>query len=192
MRLFLKKAGPSRVLFAQAGAALVLAGLIGGCGDNYRPVVTPIGTNGPPGQPTSYAIAVSNTGTNSAGVVTIIDYSGDSIMTEAPIGPGPRVFTIDEIGSTGYTINSDGTMSNFAITTTLQQKNVSESTLPPTARPVNLLTPINGLWATDLDGDVVDLFSGSPQAFKLAIPVATAGSPATMPVMIAGAPTSAG
>ena len=192
MRLFPMKSCPARVLFAQAGAALALAALIGGCGNNYRPVVTPIGTNGPPAQATSYAIVVSTTGSSSPGEVTIIDYSGDSIMTEAPIGPGPRVFTIDEVGATGYTINSDGTLSNFALTTSLQAKNVSESTLPPTAQPVNLLSPSSGLWATDLNGDVVDLFNGSPAAFKLAIPAATAGSPATMPVLVAGAGTSAG
>ncbi len=108
-------------------------------------------------------------------------------MTEAPIGPGPRVFTVDSAGATGYTVNSDGTLSNFAISTNLQAKNVSESTLPPTAQPVNLMSPSTGLWATDLNGDVVDLFNGSPQAFKLAIPVATSGSPATMPVFVAGA-----
>jgi DNA-binding beta-propeller fold protein YncE len=125
-------------------------------------------------------------------VVTIIDYSGDSILTEAQIGPGPRVFTLDEIGSTGYTVNSDGTLSNFVVSPSLQTKNVSESTLPPTAQPVNLMSPSNGLWATDLNGDVVDLFAGSPQAFKLAIPVATSGSPATMPVFIAGSPSTAG
>ncbi len=192
MRLFPMKSCPARVFFAQAGAALALAALIGGCGDNYRPVVTPIGTSGPPAQVTSYAIAVSTTGSSTPGVVTIIDYSGDSIMTEASIGPGPRVFTVDEIGSTGYTINSDGTLSDFAINTNLQAKNVAESTLPPTAQPVNLLSPSTGLWATDLNGDVVDLFNGSPQAFKLAIPVATTGSPATSPVLVAGPGSSGG
>jgi len=192
MRLYPMKSCPARVLFAQAGAALALAALIGGCGNNYRPVVTPIGTNGPPAQATSYAVVVSTTGTSTPGVVTIIDYSGDSIMTEAPIGPGPKLFTVDEIGSTGYTINSDGTLSNFAITTTLQAKNVSESTLPPTAQPVNVMSPSNGLWTSDLNADVVDLFNGSPQAFKLAIPVATAGSPATMPVLVAGPGTNGG
>ncbi len=186
MRLFPMKLCPARVLLAQAGAALAFAALLGGCGDNYRPVVTPIPTNGPAAQPTSYAIVVSTTGALTPGVVTIIDYSGDSILTEAPIGPGPKVFTLDEIGATGYTVNSDGTLSNFAITTSLQAKNVSESTLPPTAQPVNLMAPSSGLWAADLNGDVVDLFSGSPQAFKLAIPVATSASPATMPVFIAG------
>ena len=116
------KSGQARVLFAEAGAALVIAVLIGGCGDNYRPVVTPVNTSGPAAQPTSYAVVVSAPSPTSPGVVTIIDYSGDSVMTETPIGPGPKVFTLDELGATGYTLNSDGTLSNFAITTSLQAK----------------------------------------------------------------------
>ncbi len=124
MRLFTMKSCPARVLFAQAGAALAVAALLGGCGDNYRPVVTPIGTNGPPAQASSYTLVVSSTGSTTPGVVTIIDYSGDSILNETPIGPGPKVFTIDASGSTGYTVNSDGTLSNFSISTSLQAKNV--------------------------------------------------------------------
>jgi DNA-binding beta-propeller fold protein YncE len=188
MRLFSSKAGQVRAIFIEACAALAIAVLIGGCGDNYRPVVTPVNTSGPAAQPTSYAIVVSAPSPTTPGVVTIIDYSGDAIMTETPIGPGPRVFTVDELGATGYTLNSDGTLSNFAITTTLQQKDIAESTLPTTAQVVNLFTPASGMWATDLNGNVVDSFKGSPQAFDLAIPVATAGSPATLPVFIAGSP----
>ena len=123
MRLFPRKSGRARVIFAEACAALAIAVLIGGCGDNYRPVVTPINTSGPAAQPTSYAVVVSAPSPTAPGVVTIIDYSGDSIMTETPIGPGPRVFSMDELGATGYTLNSDGTLSNFAITTSLQPKN---------------------------------------------------------------------
>jgi DNA-binding beta-propeller fold protein YncE len=193
MRLFFMNVRQARVLFAQIGAALAIAVFVAGCGDNYRPVVTPVPTSGPPAQPTSYLAVVSTTGATTAGVVTFIDYSGDSILTEAPIGPGPRVFTIDEVGATGYTINSDGTLSNFAITTSLQQKNVSESTLPTTAVPVNLMAPSSGLWATDLNDNVVDLFSGSPEAFKLAIPVSgTATNPSSMPVLVTGSPTLTG
>jgi DNA-binding beta-propeller fold protein YncE len=125
-------------------------------------------------------------------VVTLVDYSGDSILTEATIGPGPTAFTLDELGATGYTIDSDGTLSNFSITTSLQTKNVSFSTLSPTSQIVNLMPPSSGLWATDLNGDVVDIFNGSPQAFKLAIPVATSVSPATMPMFIAGSPSLSG
>lgn len=201
MRLFPMKSCPARVPFAQAGAAralaaLAIAVLIGGCGDNYRPVVTPIGTNGPPAQPTSYTIVASTTGSQTPGVVTIIDYAGDSILNETPIGPGPLVFTLDGTGSTGYTVNSDGTLSNFGISPNLQAKNVAESTLPQfqglPAQPVNLFSPTSGLWVTDLNGDFVDLFSGSPQAFKLQIPVATSVSAATMPVFVAGSPNNSG
>jgi DNA-binding beta-propeller fold protein YncE len=186
-------ASRARAAFAQIGvtvAAVALSALIGGCGDNYRPVVTPVNTNGPAPQPTSYTVVVSTTGSSSPGVVTIIDYSGDSVMTEASIGPGPTAFTLDELGATGYTINSNGTLSNFSITTSLQTKNVLTSTLPPTAQPVNLMPPSSGLWATDLNGNVVDQFTGSPEAFQRAIPVTgTVTNPNTLPMFIAGSPT---
>ena len=192
MRLFPMIPGPVRALLAEAGGALAIAIVLAGCGDNYRPTITPVPSPGPPAQPTSYAVVVSSTGASEDGVVTIIDYSGDSIMVEATIGPGPTAFTLDELGGTGYTVNSDGTLSNFAITTSLQTKNVSFSTLSPTSQLVNLMAPSSGLWITDLNGDVVDLFQGSPQAFKLAIPVATSSSAATMPMFIAGSPTLTG
>ncbi len=179
------KKGRLRTLLAQAGAALLVSALIAGCGNNYRPVVTPITPSGPAAQPTSYAVVVSTTGATTPGVATIIDYSGDTVMAIAPIGPGPIAFTIDEVGANGYTVNSDGTLTNFPITTSLQAKNITVSTLPSTAVPVNLMAPSTGLWAADLTGNVADLFTGSPEAFKLAIPIAT------MPVYVAGAPTAA-
>jgi DNA-binding beta-propeller fold protein YncE len=175
-----------RGFLAQAGGALAIAVLVAGCGDNYRPTVTPVGTSGPASQPTSYVVAVSSTGAAANGIVTIIDYSGDSIMTEATIGPGPTAFTLDELGGTGYTVNSDHTISNFSITTSLQTKNVTSSTLSPSANIVNLMPPSSGLWATDLNGNVVDLFSGSPEGFQKAIPVASSGYSPTLPVYIAG------
>jgi YVTN family beta-propeller protein len=103
----------------------------------------------------------------------------------APIGNGPVAFTIDQVGANGYTINSDGTLSNFPISSTLQAKQVEYSTLPSTADPVNLFSPTSGLYAADLSGSLVDVFTGFPQAFKLSIPV----SPS--PVMMIG-PSSLG
>ncbi len=180
------KRGRLRTLLAQAGAAVAVSALIAGCGNNYRPVVTPITPSGPAAQPSSYAIVVSTTGATTPGVATIIDYSGDTVMAIAPIGPGPIAFTIDEVGANGYTVNSDGTLTNFPISTTLQAKNVTVSTLPSTSVPVNLMAPSTGLWAADLTGNVADVFTGSPQTFKLAVPVAT------MPVYVTGAPTVTG
>jgi DNA-binding beta-propeller fold protein YncE len=186
MRLFPMIPGRARVRLVQAGAALTAAALIAGCGNSYRPVVTPINPSGPAAQPTSYAVVVSAPAPTSAGIVTIIDYSGDTVMAIAPIGPGPRAFVMDQLGATGYTLDSDGTLANFPITTSLQAKNVVYSTLSSSAKPVNLLAPTSGMWAADLDGNAVDVFTGSPQAFKLAVPVAPT------PVTVVGSPNLSG
>jgi len=190
MKLFSMNSLRAVVRFAFTGGALSV--LVTGCGNNYRPVINPITSSGPPPQPTSYAAVVSAPSPTAPGILTMIDYAGDTILNETPIGPGPRMFTIDAFGNNGYTINSDGTLSNFAIIPSLQAKSVSTSTLPPSAQLVNLTSPPTGLWATDLSGDVIDVFFGIPQAFKLAVPVATAGNPATLPVMVTGAPALIG
>ncbi len=156
-----------------AGAVLGVALLLAGCGDQVRAVITPVGTTGPAAQPAAYAIVVSATTPTSPGVATIIDYSGDSVMAEAPIGPGPILFTLDSVGANGYTLNRDGTITNFPVSTQLQAKNVLYTTVPTSARITNLTAFTAGLWAADLNGNVADSFSGSPQAFKIAIPVAS-------------------
>lgn len=177
-------------------AAIGVSALIGGCGNNYRPAIIPVGTNGPAAQVSSYAVVVSTTGTSTDGIVTIIDYSGDSVMDEVQIGPGPTAFTLDEPGVTGYTINSDGSVTNFSISTFLQAKNLGNSTLPSTAQIVNLMPPSAGLWAADLNsgnGDVVDIFSGSPEGYLRSIQVTgTASSSNTMSMFVAGSPTTSG
>jgi DNA-binding beta-propeller fold protein YncE len=188
MRLFSMNLGQTRTRLVQAGAALAAGALIAGCGSTYRPVVTPITPSGPAAQPSSFAVVVSAPSTTTPGIATVIDYSGDSVLALAPIGNGPVTFTIDEVGGNGYTINSDGTLSNFPISSTLQAKQVEYTTLPSTANPVNLFSPSSGMYAADLFGDVADVFSGFPQAFKLAIPVP---APSTAPVTIIG-PASVG
>ena len=186
MRLFSMSSDRARVRLVQAGAVLVAVALVVGCGNAYRPVVTPVNPSGPASQPTSYAVVVSAPSPTTAGIATIIDYSGDTVMAVAPIGPGPSNFVMDELGATGYTVDSDGTLTNFPITTSLQAKNVTYSTLSAAAQPVNLMAPSAGLWSADLDGDVADVFTSSPEAFKLAVPVAPT------PVTIIGSPTLQG
>ncbi|HUV71061.1 MAG TPA: hypothetical protein VMW15_15485 [Terracidiphilus sp.] len=186
MRFFFMISGPARVRLVQASAVLAAAALVAGCGNAYRPVVTPINPSGPSAQVTSYAIVVSAPSPTAAGVVTIVDYAGDSVMAIAPVGPGPRNFVLDAIGATGYTLGSDGTLANFPITTTLQAKNVTYSTLSSAAQPLNFMAPTAGFWASDLNGNVVDVFTGSPQAYKLSIPVAPT------PITVVGSPSPAG
>ncbi len=167
------KSGQARMRLVHSGAALVAAALVAGCGTAYRPVVTPVTPSGPAAQPSSYAVVVSSPSPTSPGIATVIDYSGDSVLALAPIGVGPLTFTMDELGATGYTYNSDGTLSIFPISSSLQAKQVSYTTLPSTAAPVNLFSPSAGLYAADLTGSNVDVFSGALQTFKLALPVST-------------------
>jgi len=87
---------------------------------------------------------------------------------------------MDELGANGYTINSDNTLTNFPISSQLQEKQILFTTLPPNAEPVNLFSPSSGLWAADLYKNYADIFSGGPEAFKLSVPVAPT------PVLIAG------
>jgi len=184
MRLYPMNLGQARMRLVQGSAALAAVFLIAGCGSTYRPVVSPVTPSGPAAQPESFAVVVSAPSPSTPGIATIIDYAGDSVLALAPIGNGPETFTIDELGANGYTINSDGTLSNFPISTTLQAKQVEYSTLPSIASPVNLFSPSSGMYISDLNGNATDVFTGFPQAFKLAIPVQPA------PTMVVGPSTN--
>jgi DNA-binding beta-propeller fold protein YncE len=181
MSLFPMDSSQARVRLVQVGVAVVAAALIAGCGSAYRPVVTPINPNGPAAQPQSLVVVVSSSSTTSPGIATVIDYAGDVIMAQAPIGPGPVAFTLDGSGTSAYTVNSDHTLTNFPISTSLQEKQITFSTLPTTSQVVGLFSPTAGLWVADLDQNVADVLTGSPEAFKLAIPVAST------PIAIIGA-----
>src|SRR6185437_9320733 len=117
MSLFSNVLGQSPARLVQASIALAAAAFFAGCGNSYRPVITPINPTGPAAQPISYAVVVSSPAVNAAGIVTVLDYSGDSILTQAPIGPNPFAFTLDANGANGFTVNSDHTLTNFQVST---------------------------------------------------------------------------
>ncbi len=193
----------TRLRLVQAGAAFAAAALVAGCGNNYRPVITPSNPSGPSSQPLSYAVVVSapvsSTGVAVPGIATVIDYSGDTIMAWAAIGPGPSTLALNYLGFSAFTLNSDGTLTNFPVSSSLQEKQIAYTTVPGTADPVNLFIATTGLWAADLcsfdptaaqctwDTDPLtenfsgaDLFVGSPETFLKSVPL-----PPT-PVAIAG------
>ncbi len=184
MSLSSSRTGQARARLVQGGAvlagALVAGVLVNGCGAGYRPVVSPINPSGPAAQPQAFVGIVSSSSPTAPGILTVVDYSGDTIMASAPIGPGPRSFTLDETGSNGYTINGDGTLTNFQVSSSFQAKNIQFTTLPTTANAVNVFSPSAGLWVSDLTGNVIDVLAGFPGTFKLAVPVATT------PVMVIG------
>jgi YVTN family beta-propeller protein len=165
------------VLIAAFGTIVALSG----CGSNLRPTTTPILGTGPPAQPTALAFVISAPSPTAQGIGTVIDYSGDTVMATAPIGPGPVTFAINAAGTEAWTLNVDGTVSNIPVSTQLQNKNVYFSTLNqlPTTGPfagqnpvVGLFDGAVGLFALDNNTNEVDVLNGFPAAaFKLVIPV---------------------
>ena len=189
----------TRLRLVQAGAALAAAALVAGCGNHLPAVITPSNPSGPSSQPQSYAVVVSAPSSSTPGVATIIDYSGDSIMAEADIGPGPTTLALNYLGFSAFTLNSDGTLTNFPVSASLQEKQIAYTTVPSTAEPVNLFIASTGLWAADLcafdptsagcawdtnpltqDFSGADVFVSSPETFLKSIPL-----PPT-PVTLAG------
>jgi YVTN family beta-propeller protein len=190
---FTRASLPQRSLSLTAAIGLLAA--LTGCGSNLRPTTTPIVGTGPAPQPASFAFIVSTppiTATSiPQGVGTVVDYSGDTVMATAPIGPGPVTFTLNSGGSQAWTLNADGTVSNIPVTTNLQAKQVFYSTLNPIPDPgtsptnpqgldpvVALFGGSLGLYALDVNANNVDVLTGSPDAFKLVVPVDQ--SPVTM------------
>lgn len=156
------------------GAAIAAVAVLAGCGSTFRPVVIPQPVTPPPAQPQSFAVVVSTTGLATPGIATIIDYSGDTVLAQSPIGPNPLSFTEDANGTYGYMVNDDLTLTNFQVTKNLQAKNLGYSTLPSsnTAIYAGMFSPSNGLWVADAGNGVIDVLTGAPETYKLSIPVA--------------------
>jgi DNA-binding beta-propeller fold protein YncE len=133
--------GARRLLsFLAAGAGCFA---LAGCGSQYRPVVSSINPVGPAAQPTKYAVAISVPSATAPGLVTLVDVSGDTILDTTALGVNPYYLVLDTGGTTGYTLNGDGTLTSFPLSTSLIASNVAETTLLPatngtTELPVSL------------------------------------------------------
>src|SRR5581483_10890984 len=90
------------------GCAAALSVLVAGCGNQYRPVVSAINPVGPAGQPAKYAVAISSPSASSPGLLTFVDFSGDTVLTTPQILSNPNYLALAPGGSQGYVINSAG------------------------------------------------------------------------------------
>jgi YVTN family beta-propeller protein len=151
-----------------AGGA-VLLGAVAGCGNMNRPVINPVRPTGPSPAPTAYVVAITQPTGAQAGIATVLDFSGDTVLAQATIGDFPLDFTLDSAGATAYTIDRDGSLSDIPISTSLQTKNVATSTLTPTAIPINTITGSGVLYVVDQASDQLDVLSGTPPGLKQAI-----------------------
>ncbi len=172
---------------AAAGLAACL-GMIAGCGNTYRPVLATIGTVGPAGQPTKYAVAISTPTPpgnpcplagqpTSNGLLTMVDFSGDTVLVTAKLGVNPYYLALSRQGTTGYTLNCDKTLNSFDISTSLIASQVLESTLPPGANPVSLFPTSNATYVSDPGVNAIDELTSTPPALKQELPIASGYSP---------------
>jgi YVTN family beta-propeller protein len=116
-----------------------LLGFVAGCGNNYRPVVSAINPVGPAGQPNKYAVVISNPSSTAPGLVTFVDFSGDTVVITANIGVNPYylVLSSSNPATTGYTLNSDGTLTSFSISNQLLASDILQTTLLPGGKDCN-------------------------------------------------------
>ena len=168
-----------------------------GCGNQYRPVITPIQPTGPASLPSAYVSVISQPGTSTAGatgpcagntystpsIISLVDFSGDSIVAQADAGYGPLTFSLESGGANIYAPNCDGSLTTaVATTTSLQTKNVQTSTLGLGADSyaTNTLLAGSNLYVTQTGPNeltcpatnCVAQFAGSPEGLKQEIPVA--------------------
>jgi DNA-binding beta-propeller fold protein YncE len=166
-----RAARAGRAVAAAAGLA-VFAGAMAGCGNTYRPVVSAINPVGPAGQPQKYAVAVSSPSPTANGLVTLVDFSGDTVLVTATVGVNPYYFILNGSGTTGYTLNSDKTVNSFDVSPQLITSEVLSTTLLPGANPVSLFAGAASTYIPDLNLSQIDQLTGTPPALKQSLPVA--------------------
>jgi DNA-binding beta-propeller fold protein YncE len=155
-----------------AGAGLTIVGALAGCGNTYRPVVSAINPVGPAGQPQKYVLAISSPSPTSNGLLTMVDFSGDTVLVNATLGVNPYYFAISTSGTTGYTLNSDKTVNSFDISPSLISSQVLETTLLPGSNSVSVFANSNTTYIPDPGLSSVDQLTGTPPALKQELPVA--------------------
>lgn len=171
-----------------------------GCGNTYRPVVTSISPVGPAGQPTKYAVAISSASPTANGLVTLVDFSGDTILNTTLIGLNPYFFQLSN-ASTGVTLNSDGTLTSFNISPSLLASQVLQSTLLPGSNPVSI-TPAGAsqLYIAEAGRNATAQLAGLPPAIVQELPtgagsiytVGNSGAPRIFSLVVGSSPTSNG
>ncbi|HEX4154583.1 MAG TPA: YncE family protein [Acidobacteriaceae bacterium] len=126
-----------------SGSVLAVSLLALGCGNQYRPVVSAINPVGPAGQPAKYAIAISNPGPTLPGLLTFVDFAGDTVLTTPQILSNPSYLALSPVtgeATTGFVINSAGSFNEFpdGSPASLISSDIVQSTLSAGATPVSI------------------------------------------------------
>jgi len=120
------------------------------------------------------------------GSVTMVDFSGDTILVQAPMGLDPYYMALDTTGHYVYTLNNDTTLTSWPITTAYLPGTVLQSTLLNGAIPASLFATSSTTYIPDRGLNAIDQLLGNPPALKQELPVA----PAYQPVYVLGQSSS--
>lgn len=151
-----------RMEFSSALLLAAAAVTLTGCGSNYRPVVSSVNPVGPAGQPLKYAVAISAPSPTAPGLVTLVDFAGDTIVNTTAIGANPQYFILNSGGNTGYTLNGDGTFTTFGISTQLLASDIQETTLLTGSKPVSVYPQGGSTYVAESGRNAVAQLGGSP------------------------------
>jgi len=166
----LRGTAPSGRIALAVGLAASLA-MIAGCGNAYRPVVSAIGVVGPAAQPLKYAVAVSSPGPSANGLLTMVDFSGDTVLVTATLGVNPYYLALNSGGNTAYTLNSDDTVTSAELSPSLISSQVLETTLLAGANPLSIYAAPSISYIADPGVDAIDQLFSTPPALKQELPV---------------------
>jgi YVTN family beta-propeller protein len=172
----------AQTLRSASRLALAAAILISvtGCGNTYRPVVSAINPVGPAAQPQKFAVVISTTGTAAnptPGLVTFVDFSGDTVLITASIGVDPFYLILNSGGQTGYTLNSDHTLTSFDIDTALLSSSILQTTLLPNANPASIFPEGANTYVADPGLNAVSQFVGQPPNLQQQLSIDPAFTP---------------
>ena len=188
----------SRFVFAAA-----LLTFVAGCGNNYRPVVSAINPVGPAAQPQKFAVVISTPSATAPGLVTFVDFSGDTVLITANVGVNPYYLVVNSTGTIGYTLNGDGTLTNFAISTALLSSQILQTTLLNSngVLPASILPQGTFTYVTQPNNNLGTAFATPPLGRNSIAEFTTASStlnlqqelaisPAFSPIYVAGTPAA--
>jgi DNA-binding beta-propeller fold protein YncE len=121
------------------------------------------------------------------GLVTFVDFSGDTVLITAQIGVDPYYLILNSGGTTGYTLNSDHTLTTFDIDTALLSSSILQTTLLPNANPASIFPAGTNTYVADPGLNSVSQFSGQPLNLQQQLSIDPAFTP-IYTVGIASAP----
>nr|WP_263411635.1 YncE family protein [Terriglobus tenax] len=162
-------------MLAKAGAVLAAAASLvplSGCGNTYRAVISSINPVGPATQPQKLLAVVSDPGNNQPGLITVVDFAGDTVLAVANIDPKPTYFDLlpASNGGTGYSLHASSTgtlLNNFDVSPTLKTNIVYSTTLFSDAQANALVATSAGAYVSEPGRSAIgQIVGGSPASLR--------------------------